>query len=357
VDARGAHQSPAALSGFDQRTALAAAWSAALALIIADAVTWVQLDVCTIFGLPVMLAGAARDRRAMWSIAVVLLVSTFVVYALQVPEGEFTLGETFFVNRVLDSLVLLLMAGLLHAWMVSADTREAQSRHIRAQEEKIDAARASRRLVEVQEGERRILANNLHDLVGQKLTALSLNLSIIKSQPPPALSPPMLTRLDDSLALVEETMESIRDVMAELRPAVLDDFGLAPALRGYAENFARRTGIATEVIEEGAARRLPAKVEEALFRIAQEALANVSKYASAHKAAVTLSTERGAVRMAVSDDGCGFDPAAPRRTDREHGWGLMIMRERAATVAAELSVQSAPARGTRVSVTWTGANA
>src|SRR5207237_3304164 len=110
--------------------------------------------------------------------------------------------------------------------------------------------------------------------------------------------------------LVEETIESIRDVMAELRPAILDDYGLTPVLRWYAEQFTKRTGVATAVIERGPIRRLPPTVEEALFRIAQEALANVAKYARAQKATVTLEVTPQVMCLTIADDGCGFDPAA-----------------------------------------------
>jgi PAS domain S-box-containing protein len=215
-----------------------------------------------------------------------------------------------------------------------------------------DGLRAvSRRLVEVQETERRALANELHDLVGQKLTALSINLNIVKSQLSPTRSMPVGARLEDSLTLVEETIESIRNVMAELRPAVLDDYGLTPVLRWYAEQFTKRTGVATEIIEQGPSRRLPPAAEEALFRIAQEALANVAKYARAQKATVTLGATPQVLCLTIADDGCGFDPTASHYPARDHGWGLMIMKERAAAVGAQLNVESAPGRGARVIVT------
>jgi signal transduction histidine kinase len=209
----------------------------------------------------------------------------------------------------------------------------------------------SRRLVEVEAVERRTLANALHDLVGQKLTALNINLNIIKSQILPDRLIPIEARLDDSLKLVEQTIESIRDVMTELRPAVLDDYGLTPVLRWYAEHFAKRTGVATSVIEQGPLRRLPANAEEAFFRIVQEALANVAKYARAQKAIVTVGNAPQMMCLTIADDGCGFDPTASRRPAQDHGWGLMIMQERAEAVGADLKVQSAPGRGTQVIVT------
>ena len=207
-----------------------------------------------------------------------------------------------------------------------------------------------RRVVEMQETERRALANELHDLVGQKLTALNINLNIVQLESAASMTAQSGARLQDSLKLVSETIESIRDVMVALRPAVLDDYGLASALRWYAAQFVKRTGVAATVIEQGTARRLPAIAEETLFRIAQEALTNVTRYARVEKATVTLRNTPGLIRLTIADDGCGFDPSAARRPARDHGWGLMIMKERAAALGAELTVESAPGRGTRVTV-------
>jgi signal transduction histidine kinase len=332
---------------------LVAVFAATLGLIVADFITWIELDVAAIFGLPLVLAGATRSRALLWMLTALLIATTFVVYAVQIAPGAFTLNEIFFVNRVLNAASLLLLAGLLHIWMRSAETREAQARLIEAQNEKLQAAHVSRRMIEVQEGERRDVANQLHDLVGQKLTALSIGLNIVKGQLFPSQTG-QIARLDDSLRVVEETTESIRDVMAELRPAVLDDFGLAPVLRWYADQFTKRSGVATSVVEEGPVRRLLPTAEHALFRMAQNALANVAKHAHADKAVVTLRTTAGSTCLVVADNGTGFDPAAVHQPSREHGWGLMIMRERAAAIGARLSIESAPGHGTRIIVTLNG---
>jgi len=336
----------------EQRTALlVAVFAVTLGLIAIDVVTWVELDVAAVFGLPLLLVGPTRSRRLLWSLTALLTITTFVVYAIQIPEGAFTLKETFFVNRVLDVVELLLIAALLHVRIVAADTSDAQARLIAHQNERLEAAKVSRRLVEVQETERRVLANDLHDLVGQKLAALSINLNIVKIESAPSMAAGMGERLNDSLKLVEETIESIRNVMTELRPAVLDDYGLTPVLRWYAEQFVKRTGVVTTVIEQGPTRRLPPAVEESLFRIAQEALTNVAKYARAGKVLVTFDTTSNVSRLTIADNGCGFDPSALKEPAKDHGWGLMIMRERAGAVGAELSVESAPGQGTRVIVT------
>ncbi len=323
----------------------------ALALVAVDFATWIQLDVAVIYGLPLVLAGALRSRAMLWSLAASLIAATFLVYALQTPSGSFAPNETFFVNRMLDAFALLLVAGVLHVWMGSTAAREAQSRVIDEQNEKLQAARVARRMVEVQEAERRAVSNRLHDLVGQKLTALSINLNIARNHLSPDPATQVRTRLDDSLKMIEETTESIRDVMAELRPPVLDDFGLAPVLRWYAGEFTQRTGVVTSVVEEGQARRLTPMTEHALFRMAQNALANVAKHARADKAVMTLQTTADSICLTVADNGDGFVPTAVQAPTHEHGWGLMIMRERAAAIGARLSIDSAPGHGTRVVVT------
>jgi signal transduction histidine kinase len=215
-----------------------------------------------------------------------------------------------------------------------------------------DGLRAvARRLVDAQEAERRALATELHNLVGQKLAALNINLNIVKSQSTPSTSVQSIARLEDSLKLVDETVESIRDVMMELRPAVLDDYGLLPVLRWYAEQFAKRTDVAATVVEHGRSLRLQAAAEEALFRIAQEAMANVIKHARARHVTLTLRTTSVVTSLIIADDGCGFDRSARPRTGKDHGLGLIIMRERAVAVGADMSIESAPARGTQVIVT------
>ncbi|MCC7325338.1 MAG: sensor histidine kinase [Burkholderiales bacterium] len=345
VFGRGPHKARTVLS--------TAAFAVALGLIVADFITWIELDVAAIFGLPLVLAGATRSRALLWTLTGLLVATTFVVYALQIAPGTFALKEIFFVNRLLNALSLLLLAGLLHLWIKSVATREAQERLIREQEETLHATKVSRRMVEVQEAERREVANRLHDLVGQKLTALNINLNIVKAE----LSPHTTqfgAKLDDSLKLVEETTDSIRDVMAELRPAVLDDFGLGPALRWYADQFTERSGVATSVVEQGPVRRLSPTAEYTLFRMAQNALANVAKHASGAKAVVTLRTTPHSACLIVADNGYGFDPATVGKPARDHGWGLMITRERAAAIGAQLSIESAPGHGTRVVITLDG---
>ena len=207
----------------------------------------------------------------------------------------------------------------------------------------------SRRLVEVQEAERRDLVRRLHDEVGQTLTALSLNLNIIWSQLPAETATKIATRMDDSLKLVEETIEHIRDVMSELRPPVLDDYGLTAVLHWYAKQFSERTGITLAVHLEELSPRLPLQTETALFRIAQEALTNVCKYAQAKHVTLELEEIDGEVRLIIADDGVGFDPTAFRPEARPE-WGLINMRERAQAIGGQLRMETSPGKGTSIIV-------
>lgn len=208
----------------------------------------------------------------------------------------------------------------------------------------------ARRAGEIQENERRRLAQELHDRVGQNLTALTLNLNIVKGQIGAHGGSTILARLDDSLKLLDATVESIRDVMSELRPAVLDDYGLAAALHWYAEEFGRRTGIAIAVAEREATPRLAPLLEGVLFRIAQEALTNVVKHARASKVQIGLGMQSGMLRLSVADDGRGFDASRLQPPTRQGGWGLMIMRERAESAGGRLHVDAAPGKGTCIVV-------
>ncbi len=202
----------------------------------------------------------------------------------------------------------------------------------------------TRRLVEAEEAERRRIARELHDRVGQNLSALNINLDLALGAA--AGASPLRRRIEDSVSLVDATLQSIENVMAELRPPLLDEYGLGAALGWYAEEFSRRTGIAV-VLRDGkdAAADLRPEAAVALFRIAQEALNNVAKHAGAKQVSVELACEAEEIVLRVADDGAGFDPAAAARGKR---WGMKTMRERAEAAGGRLEVDSAPGEGTIV---------
>ena len=201
-----------------------------------------------------------------------------------------------------------------------------------------------------EDNERRRLAQELHDRVGQNLTALSINLSMVRTQLPEEAVAPVSPTLDDSQSIVEQTAAIIRDVMSNLQPPVLEEYGLMAALRWYADRFASRTGISVTVQGEDPSPRLNTSAENSLLRIAQETLTNVAKHSQATQVTVTLVAETKTVRLVVTDDGIGFNTEDVIISDVQKGWGLTTMSERAKSLGGSFDIESRPGHGTRVVV-------
>ena len=203
----------------------------------------------------------------------------------------------------------------------------------------------SQRVVEIQEMERRNISAELHDRLGQDLATINLNLHIVKNQLSARWRTKVGPRLDDSIALVERTVEVARDVASALRPQALDDYGLAASLKSYSEQFAARTGIRVTIASKQAIPRLQPDAEMALFRISQEALTNVQKHAKAAMVQLTLAVDAKSVRLTIADNGDGFDAEA-RADHGTQGLGLLIMQERLRAVEGSLRIESRPGVGT-----------
>ena len=230
-----------------------------------------------------------------------------------------------------------------------AEAQRTVTEHkLRRQSERLRAL--SKKLAQIDETERHRLARELHDRVGGNLTALGINLNILKRQLPETIRPAVHSRLDDTLVLLAETVERVRDVMSDLRPSVLDDYGLVAALRWYSGQFSLRTGIKVTLVGEELEVRLESYVESALYRIAQEALTNVAKHARASSAEIKWELRERKVSLAISDDGVGFSHSAVRE-ETVQGWGLLIMKERAkALVGGTCTIGPGPEGGTVVMV-------
>ncbi len=206
----------------------------------------------------------------------------------------------------------------------------------------------SRRLMEAEETERRSINRELHDGIGQNLSALSLSLNLIRSRLSKDTLLDVGPRLDAAQTLLESTTAEVRNVMAGLHPPALDDYGLLAALRHYSVSLSTSAGLQVAVAGEEPAPRLPPAAEIALFRIAQGAITNAARHARAAHINVALSPGTGKVTLVVADDGSGFDIDS---AGAAHGrWGLTIMRERAEAIGATLRIESAPGQGTRVTV-------
>ena len=200
---------------------------------------------------------------------------------------------------------------------------------------------ALRRIVNAQELERRRLARELHDETGQALSSILLGLKALDEQ---VESEDARRAVSGVRELVVSTLHDVRRLAIELRPKVLDDFGLVPALERLTETFGTQTGIGVRFEPGLADERLPAEVETALFRIVQESLTNIVKHSRARNVSIVLVRKPGAVAAVIEDDGEGFDPASTR----EGGFGLEGMRERVGLLEGRLQIESTGGGGTTV---------
>jgi len=208
---------------------------------------------------------------------------------------------------------------------------------------------ASRHLVAVQENARRRLAGELHDRTSPNLAAIDINLEIIATELPREHSTELAERMADTRALIEDTAASIREICTDLRPLLLDYAGLSAALEGYVQQFSRRTGIAVQFDCAICDLRLAPDMESLLFRVFQEALTNCAKHAHATSISVTLHHDGRPIVLTVTDNGVGFDPEQLEKAGHI-GLGLLTMREIAEVASGKLTVESAPGKGTRVTV-------
>jgi PAS domain S-box-containing protein len=211
--------------------------------------------------------------------------------------------------------------------------------------EKTSVTELLHRVVSAQEDERMRIARDLHDSLGQHLTALRLSLERHEQRCAAAKTD---TTIADALAVTHSLSQQIDFLAWELRPAVLDDLGLAAALPRFVEAWSAHVGVSAQCRLDGFKQgHLTREAEVAFYRIAQEALNNVAKHAHANRADVVITSSGGQVVLVVEDDGVGFDPL---EDDAAHGIGLASMRERATLVGASLEVESLLTKGTSVFV-------
>jgi signal transduction histidine kinase len=205
-----------------------------------------------------------------------------------------------------------------------------------------ELTRLSARMVEQHEAERRRLSRELHDETAQLFSAVKMELALLRD----GAAPELAGRLERSLALVDAGIRSIRRVTDDLRPTLLDDLGLLPALRSLATEFAERSGTPVELVAPRALPHLAKEAELAVFRALQEALANVARHADARAVRVTIAGDAGAVTLEVRDDGRGL-PARSERDAlaRSDHMGLTGMRERIAALGGRVDLASRPGQG------------
>ncbi|HSQ40038.1 MAG TPA: sensor histidine kinase, partial [Anaerolineales bacterium] len=246
-------------------------------------------------------------------------------------------------------LALIWRQQLLKRYQAESEAaqRRAMELDAKVRERTAELSALARQMADMHEKQIRDLARELHDSVGQNLTAINLNLTVLGKLLPADYPAAAKSRLADTSQIVEETVARMRNVMADFLPPMLEHYGLTPALTWYGEQFTRRTSVQVNIRDLRAdVTRLSPQAEIGLFRIAQEALNNVAKYAQTSQAEIELSDNGDFMRMTISDDGVGFDP--PGILAEPSHWGLAIMRERARALGATIEIQSAPNAGTKI---------
>jgi signal transduction histidine kinase len=204
------------------------------------------------------------------------------------------------------------------------------------------------RAISAQEEERRRVARELHDETGQALSAILVGLRNLEEA---STLPDARTLASRLRQLAADTVRDVGRIARGLRPAILDDLGLVPALRRYAEELGPTRHLRVLVTDDGP-ERLPAAVETTLYRIVQEALTNVARHAQARHAAVIIERHNGAVRATVQDDGTGFDVGtALRSAAQQEALGLLGMQERASLLGGKVTFDSRPGAGVTITVT------
>ncbi|MGE5674841.1 MAG: sensor histidine kinase [Mycobacterium leprae] len=228
---------------------------------------------------------------------------------------------------------------------VTANFREFGSRMDRAKETKA----LGLHVIRAQEEERRRLAREIHDGPTQLLNSVVLRIDVCQRYFESDL-PRLKEELNQLKELVRLSLQDVRKIIFYLRPMTLDDLGVIPAIRAYLKDFQGKTGIETDYAVFGNDRRYDQAYEIAIFRIVQEALANVYKHAYASRVWVKVETAGGKeIKVTVKDDGVGFDPSQVRPGVAGTKFGLAAMRERAELIGGTMEIQSAPGQGTKVS--------
>jgi signal transduction histidine kinase len=206
-------------------------------------------------------------------------------------------------------------------------------------------------ILNVQEEERKRISRELHDEVGQALTAVNVNLAMLKKAVR-GKSSQLRRKIKDAQMLLEQTMESVHSFSRELRPAMLDDLGLIPALRSFAKSFAERTGVRVDFSATATVEQMEMDQKTVFYRVAQEALTNIAKHAQASHGQVVLRKFKGGIQMEINDDGRSFRverQLSPEQKGKKR-LGLLGIQERVRLANGIFNVESLPGKGTRIRV-------
>lgn len=280
----------------------------------------------------VLLRFALRPLLVLQTVAELVAAGDLSVRAEDKDEGEpnlSRLAHTF--NTMLDRL---------------EDDTHALERSRRLTEQ------LTQQVLSAQEEERRRIARELHDETAQSLATLGIYIDTVLTTDCVEMTPSLQAGLRRVREVADRTLEGVRAIIADLRPSLLDDLGLAAALRWQVLHRLEASGLRVDLQVRGAGRRLPPAIETALYRILQEAITNILKYAEASYVEIDLDlSQPDVVTARIEDDGRGFDQASTTTSTPGQGVGIFGMQERANLVGGELQIDSAPGEGTEVRIT------
>jgi len=248
-------------------------------------------------------------------------------------------------SRLVWLVSLALIAGILMSlvcgWYILRLERQARQRYQALARSRLDLESLSARLVEAQEEERRSISRELHDEVGQSLGALLVEIGQLSKliSPDDRVTQAQIAQIK---SVAETAVKSIRDIALLLRPPMLDDLGLVPALEWQAREISRRSDMEAEVQSQNVSENLGDETKVTVYRLVQEALNNAATHAGAKNAKVTIAQNSDKIAVEITDDGHGFDP------ERQRGMGILGMEERVRRLGGTLTIASAPGKGATV---------
>lgn len=293
-------------------------------------------------------SGFAAVRRQMVSrrdsaLAIARQIGELNEEAFQQRHERVDRAQRAFLNYIRTMMTFSLALGVFvflgSGYMVYVLNRQAETHRNETEQAEHELRRLSSQLVQAQEQERRVLSRELHDEVGQTLTALGLELGNLE-QLRTSSNGEFGAHLEEAKRLTQDTMRTVRNLAMGLRPAMLDDSGLAPALRYQAREFSRRSGIPVSVEIDGDLDHLSDAHRTCVYRVLQEALTNCARHAKAENIQITLNGRQDKVSLAVQDDGIGLRDAS------SSGMGLIGIEERARELGGRVRIESGANRGT-----------
>jgi signal transduction histidine kinase len=272
--------------------------------------------------------------------------------AVEDSEIQFADGRKAAADQILLILGVSLLLGMAVAaysiWRTENLERQSARNYAIVAQARRDLKRLSMRLIEIQEEERARLSRELHDEIGQILTAIRIEIS--RSLTPAGPSPEAYERLSRARQLVERAVQTVRNISLLLRPSALDDLGLVPALQWLSDDFSARTGIRSAFSEEGVCEALPETVKTCAYRAVQEALHNCEKHSAASLISISVRQTASAMDIEIEDDGRGADLGSAGMPLYNAGSGLLGMRERVAMLGGCLAISSAPGAGLKLAL-------